>query len=293
MFSGGFWKMEISRDELQTVKVDMLACVYCISSPVFHGLVKIGRTTDLRDRLSHGNTSTAPAPLTLNSAVPTFSAIRDEFKTHEFFKQYHKVGEFFEVSPQSVHEYFMSHIVPKYQQDLEKVEDKEKALNMSYLLLKSAELPKKQKTLRFNPAICESPCSKEQEWIYGTCSPAFPGKIKIGRTANLVSRLSDANVFCAPAPHVYVATVPTFNSVRDEAMIHEHFDEFRREGKFFEISVESLREYFSLRIFSRYKLTCTERLVPSVAMDQLDAANESLKKLMADVNEREQKRARA
>jgi len=282
-----------ANDELQTVRVDMLAYVYCISSPVFHGLVKIGRTTDLRHRLSNGNTFAAPAPFMQNSAVPTFNAKRDERHTHVFFKQYHKVGEFFEVSPQSVHEYFMSHIVPKYQQDLEKVEDKEKALKMSYLLLKSAELPKKQKTLRFNPAICESPCSKEQEWIYGMCSPAFPGKIKIGRTADLVTRLSNANVFCAPAPHVYVATVPTFNSVRDDAMIHEHFDEFRREGEFFEISVESLREYFSSRIFSRYKLTCTERRVPSVAMDQLDAANESLKRVMDDAKEREQKRVRA
>jgi hypothetical protein len=106
----------------------------------------------------------------------------------------------------------MSHIVPRYQQDLEKVEDRENALKMSNLLLKSAELLKKQKKRRFNLSICESPCSDEQEWVYGMCSPAFPGKIKIGRTNNLAMRLSYANIFCAPAPHVYVATVPTLTA---------------------------------------------------------------------------------
>jgi hypothetical protein len=67
-----------------------------------------------------------------------------------------------------------------------------------------------------------------------------------------------------------VDTVPTFNSVRDEAIVHEHFDEFRREGEFFEISVESLREYFNSCIRPRYELTRIGRL----AQGQINAAFE-------------------
>jgi hypothetical protein len=90
-------------------------------------------------------------------------------------------------------------------------------------------------------------------WVYCTKSTAFPGLVKIGRTRDLSSRISSGNTFCAPAPHSFETIVPTFDSKRDEARVHKHFAEFRKQGEFFQVSVNSVQEYFSLQIMPLYQ----------------------------------------
>ena len=79
-------------------------------------------------------------------------------------------------------------------------------------------------------------------YVYGTRSEAFPNLINIGRSVNMNARLSSLNTSCAPAPHVIVATAPTFtgNAVRDEALAHTFFAATRKEGEFFESSAEDV-----------------------------------------------------
>jgi hypothetical protein len=43
---------------------------------------------------------------------------------------------------------------------------------------------------------------------------------------------------------VVIAATPTFDAVRDEAMAHGYFANLRREGEFFEVTIEAVREYF-------------------------------------------------
>lgn len=90
-------------------------------------------------------------------------------------------------------------------------------------------------------------------YIYASVSAAFPGLIKIGRTTDLVSRISSLNTGCAPKPHRLVAVVPTFNAVRDEKMAHAFFADLREEGEFFRTSVESVERFFELHILPEYK----------------------------------------
>ena len=69
------------------------------------------------------------------------------------------------------------------------------------------------------------------------------GLVKIGRSEDVRARLSSGNTFCAPAPHVVVAATPTFDAVRDEAMAHGYFANVRKQGEFFEVSVEAVQQY--------------------------------------------------
>lgn len=89
-------------------------------------------------------------------------------------------------------------------------------------------------------------------FVYATKSAAFPGLIKIGKTNDMTKRLSALNTSCAPAPHLVVASAPTFNNTRDERTAHAFFAEFRREGEFFAISEDTVKSYFMNSIASQY-----------------------------------------
>ena len=90
-------------------------------------------------------------------------------------------------------------------------------------------------------------------WVYSTKSDAFPGLIKIGSSVDLDARMRSANTFCAPAPHVVVAAVPTFNHKRDEKMAHDHFASARQEGEFFAVCKEDVQKYFNEFIMPVYQ----------------------------------------
>ena len=90
-------------------------------------------------------------------------------------------------------------------------------------------------------------------WVYSTKSDAFPGLIKIGCSVDLDARMRSANTFCAPAPHIVVAAVPTFNHKRDEKMAHTHFANVRKEGEFFAVCKEDVQKYFNEFIMPVYQ----------------------------------------
>ena len=92
--------------------------IYAACSDTFPGLVKIGRSRDVKARLSSANTFVAPAPHKLLCMAPTFDAPRDEATTHAHFAQYRREGEFFEVSPKQVEAYFKTVITGWYQHEL-------------------------------------------------------------------------------------------------------------------------------------------------------------------------------
>lgn len=91
------------------------------------------------------------------------------------------------------------------------------------------------------------------QYIYATKSTAFPGLIKIGRTINMRARLSSLNTSCAPAPHVVVAIAPTLDMFRDEYLAHHFFADSRKEGEFFEVTEQEVKDYFSNVIMRRYQ----------------------------------------
>jgi hypothetical protein len=82
------------------------AYIYATYSEAFPGLVKIGRSRNVKARLSSGNTFIAPAPHRELCSAPTFNAKRDEAIAHAFFAQFSKEGEFFEISHDEVKSYF-------------------------------------------------------------------------------------------------------------------------------------------------------------------------------------------
>jgi hypothetical protein len=88
-------------------------------------------------------------------------------------------------------------------------------------------------------------------YVYATKSPAFPGLIKIGKTIDVAKRLSSLNTSCAPAPHVIVAVAPSFDNQRDEETAHTFFASARREGEFFELEDEVVKNYFATHITSQ------------------------------------------
>jgi hypothetical protein len=90
-------------------------------------------------------------------------------------------------------------------------------------------------------------------WVYGTESEAFPDMVKIGRAQDLNSRLASGNTFCAPAKHVVVAAVPSFDPIRDEKAAHQHFEAQRGSGEFFKVTKEAVQLYFNLHLMPLYQ----------------------------------------
>ena len=122
-----------------------------------------------------------------------------------------------------------------------------RAIGIEKSLLNFAE--KLQERIEWND---KHNCKPNLAYVYGTKSAAFPGLIKIGKTENMTNRLISLNTSCAPAPHVLIALAPSLNHQRDELLTHAFFAEFRKEGEFFEISEDMLKDYFTSVIVPRY-----------------------------------------
>ena len=90
-------------------------------------------------------------------------------------------------------------------------------------------------------------------YVYASSSPAFPGLIKIGKSINVDRRMAQLNTSCAPSPHVILVIAPSFNNTRDERLAHDYFSSYRREGEFFQVSEEEVREYFKSTITARFQ----------------------------------------
>ena len=98
-------------------------------------------------------------------------------------------------------------------------------------------------------------------YVYACASPAFPDLIKIGKTNDLVSRLSSLNTSCAPTPHKYVAVAQSLNYSRDEKMTHAFFAYARKEGEFFAITVEEVTQYFEKNIEPLFQIELKEYML--------------------------------
>ena len=92
--------------------------VYATKSTAFPGLIKIGRTMNVSERVSQLNTSCAPAPHVIVAVAPTFDHDRDEKSAHAFFSSVRREGEFFELQDSEVISYFAMHITPQFNADL-------------------------------------------------------------------------------------------------------------------------------------------------------------------------------
>jgi hypothetical protein len=107
---------EKKNEELK--EIPATSYIYATYSKAFPGLLKIGRSRDVKARLSSANTFTAPAPHRLLCMAPTFDAVRDEASTHAHFAQCRREGEFFEVQPTEVEAYFAAVITKLYQREV-------------------------------------------------------------------------------------------------------------------------------------------------------------------------------
>ncbi len=93
--------------------------IYATHSVAFPGLVKIGRSRNVKARLSSGNTFTAPAPHILIAMAPTFDAVRDEKRAHDYFNFFRDEGEFFKISHDEAIKYLSTVIKAHHDQELE------------------------------------------------------------------------------------------------------------------------------------------------------------------------------
>ena len=82
--------------------------IYASQSAAFPGLIKIGKTRDVKARLSQLNTACAPMPHVLVAQVPSLDYSRDECEAHAVFAQFRKQGEFFEISAEDVNRHFQT-----------------------------------------------------------------------------------------------------------------------------------------------------------------------------------------
>jgi hypothetical protein len=85
-------------------------------------------------------------------------------------------------------------------------------------------------------------------FVYAIRCNAYPNKIEIGQTDDLKKKLSQLNVRRAPFKHTLVAFAESFDTKRDETIIHRYFAKSRKEGNFFEISPKQVKDYFDISI---------------------------------------------
>ena len=92
--------------------------IYGTQSSAFPGLIKIGRSKNVKARLSSGNTFCAPDPHVIVAAAPTFNDVRDEEAAHTYFNDFRVAGEFFNISEASLKDYFSQVTTQQYQHEL-------------------------------------------------------------------------------------------------------------------------------------------------------------------------------
>jgi hypothetical protein len=100
-------------------------------------------------------------------------------------------------------------------------------------------------------------------YVYATSSSAFPGLLKIGRAIDVPRRVAQLNTCCAPAPHIVVAVAPSIDYSRDETAAHRHFAKQRREGEFFQVSGDEVKEYFQ-SISAKFQSEMTQNMTSMV-----------------------------
>ena len=99
-------QVKAEQEQEQAGQLPKISYIYATKSAAFPGLVKIGKTQDVAQRLIQLNTSCAPSPHSVVAAAATFDKDSDEKKAHQYFSAFRREGEFFEVSELAVKNYF-------------------------------------------------------------------------------------------------------------------------------------------------------------------------------------------
>ena len=105
------------QEQEQAGHLPTISYIYASKSAAFPGLIKIGKTQDVAQRLSQLNTGCAPAPHTVVAVATTFNKDKDEKEAHQHFAAFRREGEFFEVSELDVQTYF-SLVTAKFHVDM-------------------------------------------------------------------------------------------------------------------------------------------------------------------------------
>jgi hypothetical protein len=114
----------VKREREAITSMPKSSWIYGTQSDAFPGLIKIGRSRNVKARISSGNTFCAPEPHVVVAAAPTFDAIRDEDATHEYFSDFRVQGEFFRISESSLQAYFTQVLTPIYHKELNEFSDR-------------------------------------------------------------------------------------------------------------------------------------------------------------------------
>jgi hypothetical protein len=116
--AGNIMKNNDIKHDKEKMEIPPTSYIYATKSSAFPGLVKIGKTCDVANRMSGLNTSCAPAPHVLVAVAQTFNTDRDEKMAHAFFSEARREGEFFEIGEEDVIAYFTMHITAQYNAEL-------------------------------------------------------------------------------------------------------------------------------------------------------------------------------
>jgi hypothetical protein len=108
----------IKTDNMNASEIPETRYVYATKSLAFPGLIKIGKTINMPNRLSQLNSSCAPAPHVIVAVAATFNHDRDEKTAHAFFASARREGEFFELEEADVIQYFATHITAQYSAEM-------------------------------------------------------------------------------------------------------------------------------------------------------------------------------
>ena len=92
--------------------------IYATYSEAFKGQVKIGRATNVKARISSGNTMCAPKPHKIIAVAPTLDYKRDEAKAHNYFAAFRTFGEFFAISHLDAASFLADQIASLYHREL-------------------------------------------------------------------------------------------------------------------------------------------------------------------------------
>jgi hypothetical protein len=117
-FANGVMQGFKAEEEQRANEMPQTCYIYGTKTAAFPGLIKIGKTCDLRARVSNLKTATAPAPHVIVAVAQTFDTARDETFAQTFFAERRREGEFFEINDAEAVAFFATHITARYNIEL-------------------------------------------------------------------------------------------------------------------------------------------------------------------------------
>jgi hypothetical protein len=117
-FANGVMQGFNAEEEQRANEMPRTCYIYGTKSAAYPGLIKIGKTGDLRARVMNLKTATAPAPHVIVAVAPTFDSDRDETFAKTFLSERRREGEFFEINEAETSAFFATYITAKYNIEL-------------------------------------------------------------------------------------------------------------------------------------------------------------------------------